>query len=413
METTQLWLYASIPVMSALVGWGTNVLALKMTFYPVEFVGVPPIFGWQGIIPSKAEKMASKTVDLMTTKLVGVDEVFGRLDPERIVDAIRPQVEDLLHEVIDDVVLEQTPKLWRHVPEALRQEILNKASEDANAVILESFRDVQDEIEDLLDIKRMSIRELMRDKSFLNRIFLECGAQEFVFIERSGLIFGFVFGLIQMTAWYFYQGDWLLPAVGFFVGWATNFLALKMIFEPLRPRRIAGWTWQGMFLKRQEEVSEAYARLITGHIINTQNILREILHGPAADRLVVIIERHVSRAVDAYAGPNELIFNLVVGSDRHARIRERLTDRIVEAVPEDAVLAAADYAEEAMDLEQTMRSRLEALPPEEFVGLLRPIFQGGRVEAHPGGRDPGHGRGRLPAAGGLWRLVVTTRARHR
>ena len=52
----------SIPVIGAIVGWGTNVVALKMTFYPLEFTGISPYLGWQGIIPAKAESMAARTV---------------------------------------------------------------------------------------------------------------------------------------------------------------------------------------------------------------------------------------------------------------------------------------------------------------------------------------------------------------
>ena len=48
----------SIPIVAALVAWATNWVAVQMTFYPIEFFGVRPFFGWQGIIPSKAEKMA-------------------------------------------------------------------------------------------------------------------------------------------------------------------------------------------------------------------------------------------------------------------------------------------------------------------------------------------------------------------
>lgn len=29
-ESDSVWLYVSIPIISALVGWGTNVVALKM-----------------------------------------------------------------------------------------------------------------------------------------------------------------------------------------------------------------------------------------------------------------------------------------------------------------------------------------------------------------------------------------------
>ena len=76
-----------MPLMSGIVGWGTNWLALKMTFYPLEFqpsftklYQIPDspfgLFGWQGIIPAKAEKMARKSVRLMTEKLLDVKSIF-------------------------------------------------------------------------------------------------------------------------------------------------------------------------------------------------------------------------------------------------------------------------------------------------------------------------------------------------
>jgi hypothetical protein len=36
------WIVLLIPLISALVGWFTNVVAIKMMFHPVEFVGIPP-----------------------------------------------------------------------------------------------------------------------------------------------------------------------------------------------------------------------------------------------------------------------------------------------------------------------------------------------------------------------------------
>ena len=51
-----VWLYFVIPVISGFVGWFTNVLALHMTFYPLDFKGVKiwqpegqpfGFFGWQ------------------------------------------------------------------------------------------------------------------------------------------------------------------------------------------------------------------------------------------------------------------------------------------------------------------------------------------------------------------------------
>ena len=66
---SSLYLYLLMPFISGVVGWATNVIALKMTFYPIEFLGPKlwqpegqpfGLFGWQGIIPAKAAQMAAK-----------------------------------------------------------------------------------------------------------------------------------------------------------------------------------------------------------------------------------------------------------------------------------------------------------------------------------------------------------------
>ena len=36
----EVWKFLIMPFMSGLVGYGTNWLALKMTFYPLEFFGI-------------------------------------------------------------------------------------------------------------------------------------------------------------------------------------------------------------------------------------------------------------------------------------------------------------------------------------------------------------------------------------
>ncbi|MCB0293920.1 MAG: hypothetical protein KDG51_01490, partial [Calditrichaeota bacterium] len=82
----EFWKYLSIPVVAALVGWGTNWLAVKMTFYPVEPLGKPPFLGWQGIIPSKAAKMGAVTADSTLSRLGTLQELLNRMDPETIAD---------------------------------------------------------------------------------------------------------------------------------------------------------------------------------------------------------------------------------------------------------------------------------------------------------------------------------------
>ena len=80
----------------------------------------------------------------------------------------------------------------------------------------------------------------------------------------SGLWFGFLLGMIQLAVALLWDNPWTLSFGGLIVGLATNWLALKWIFEPVNPTPIVGnLVLQGLFLRRQKEVSAGtYHRIV-------------------------------------------------------------------------------------------------------------------------------------------------------
>ena len=114
-DNQSLLIYLAIPITSALVGWLTNVVAIKMTFYPLNFIGIKPI-GWQGIIPSKAAKMSSISVDLWTSKLINVKELFAKINPDKVAKEMRPEFDRIAKEIMDEIMEEQAPEVWSRVP---------------------------------------------------------------------------------------------------------------------------------------------------------------------------------------------------------------------------------------------------------------------------------------------------------
>ncbi|RLD67474.1 MAG: hypothetical protein DRI95_04725, partial [Bacteroidetes bacterium] len=181
--------YLIIPFISGFVGWFTNVIALKMTFYPLEYIGIRP-FGWQGIIPSKATKMAKISVDMMTSKLVSVTDVFSRLSPERIEEEIQPAIRAMAKQITNEVMEAQASVLWNSLPDKSKKSVIRIIEAELPRVIKELMEDIKINIEDILDIKSLAISALMEDKALINHIFLSVGNKEFKFIEHSGFYFG-------------------------------------------------------------------------------------------------------------------------------------------------------------------------------------------------------------------------------
>lgn len=370
----QWWLYVAIPLISAAVGYITNMIALEMMFKPLEFIGIKPIFGWQGIVPRKAEVMASIAVDTITNKLITAREITDRIDAEEVGRLLAEPLKPVIEDVVYDMISTHNPTVWNTMPALARQQIMKRAHKAAPKIATAVIQKFQQDSEEMLDVKDMVIRNLKKDKALLNRIFLDVGEPEFKFVARSGAYFGFLFGIPQMLLFLIYPANWVLPLFGLLVGYATNWIALKIIFEPREPVRVGLIKIQGLFLKRQAEVAEQYASLISDEILTPQNMADAVLNGPHSDRLDEVLAREVKRAIDDSVGITMPVVTAAIGSESYRRMKETA----VEASAKRAgtlMKHVDDYLKESVDLKNTLSSRLAALSPKEFEGLLRPAFQ--------------------------------------
>ncbi|MFT4980281.1 MAG: uncharacterized membrane protein YheB (UPF0754 family) [Bacteroidia bacterium] len=366
--------YLAIPIISGLVGWGTNWLAIQMTFYPIEFVGIKPFLGWQGIVPSKAGKMAEKSVDLMTSKLIDVQALFEKIEPKRVAADLQPGLEKMARQMIDEVMKKEAGLMWLATPNLVKETIYKQAVSQMPAVAEEMMLDVRDNIEEFLDIKGLVVEHLTADKLLTNEIFLKCGEEEFKFIRTSGLYFGFLFGIIQAIVWFFNDSWWLLPVGGLIVGWATNWLALKMIFNPKKEINFLGIKIHGLFIKRQNEVAAEYSKIVSSKILTVERMFERIFRGKASDKMITILQGHVKRAIDDQIGISRNIYQIFAGTKKYDELKDMAATRFVESLPH-SINRTFEYAEDVLDLETTMREKMAGLPPDEFEAVLRPAFQ--------------------------------------
>lgn len=372
-SNVQYWLMFSIPVMAALVGWGTNLLAIKMTFYPLEFFGKKPI-GWQGIIPSKAAKVAGKVVDLLMTKLIDLETLFEQIEPEQVAKEMKPKLKELSEQIINQTMSKHLPIVWAMVPQKTKNNIYADAEKQFPSIIINMMSAIKGNIHTVLNVRQMVVNDLVKNKSLLNELFLKCGAEEFQFIGRSGLYFGFAFGILQMLLWFYFDYWWLLPLGGLLIGYATNWLALKLIFRPRNPVNLGFYKVQGLFIKRQNEVSKEYAKIIAEQVLTVPKMFDYALKEGPSDLLANLMATNISSGIDKAAGLNKHLIKFTAGSQTYNDLRDLATEQFVQELPKHVHLIF-NYANDALDLEQTLAEKMMDLPPDEYEGTLRPAFQ--------------------------------------
>lgn len=363
-------LYSTIPIIAGLLNWATNYLAVKMIFYPINFVGIKfrtwpeqpfGVIGWTGIVPVKAASMAQRMVRMVTSKLIDVEAVGRRVDATRITELLAPALPRATQRIADQL----------GVGLALRDPFLRRAVQtEAQDFVVGFTNRMHDNINEIMDLEGMVVRAMVKDKKLLVELFQECGEKELKYVIRSGLYFGFLLGIFQMMVWVVWDPWWSLAVGGMVVGYLTNFFAIKSIFEPVQPVQVGPWKIQGLFLTRQYEVSEKFAKFLRSKVLTAEQMWEEILNGSRRGAFDKLLTDYINEY--ARQGTAGIVTSVIP--------RKALQRLPIVALPElrkflvEEQAAMCPYMNEVLLLEDEMREKMRMMSSEEFEGVLHPIF---------------------------------------
>jgi len=376
--------YLSLPVVSVLFTYGHIWLALWMTFYPTKFFGIkgcqipeqPFGLGWQGIIPSKARKMATIWINKITTNLLPLEDIFSRVPPEKVLEEIKEPLAEEIKKVLHELADAEAPDAWKLMPDMVKEELVIKFTEALPVTVTKLMSRMLEDLDSVFDVEEFVVESVLHDLPILADAFLHSGYPEVCFIRDCGAKMGLFFGVVQMLQQFFYPAGWLLPVFGVVVGLFTNWLALFMTFSPVRPISLFGGriVLQGCFLKRQDAFAGGYAKYFVDHFANTRRLLPGIVVGSRSDRLCGIIHEEMQAAFDESAQSVRPILKFAGYEPDYARLKRLGIEKMCDRLPELFMKAEA-CIDLHMDVEKTMTERVKAMDVADFEQLLHPIFQ--------------------------------------
>ncbi|MGW4773286.1 DUF445 domain-containing protein [Nocardia sp. NPDC004278] len=372
------WIYLSMPLIAGGIGWFTKLIAIEMMFRPLEFVGVRlgriPL-GWQGMLPRQAEKMAGIAYDMISTNLLQPQELFDRLDADRLIKEVEAPMRRAVDDVVRSMAIDYYPGLWEAMPELTRHAVIGLIQSETPKYAVAAIEDAKRDIVRLFDLRAMVISNLTADKALLNRMMRDIAGAQMTMIPKIGFWFGLLIGVGQAIMWALFREPWLMPVFGFVNGWITDYIGLQMLFRPHEPKRYFGiFTWHGLFAKNRHELIPQYAHLIAAELLTPDKIVDAILKGPAADRVFELAAKYVDRAADAAPSLAKPLVTLTVGTDRWRELKATAAERVF-AYAEATTQQAHAYTMQAMDIENTVIERMGELSPAQFENLLRPAVK--------------------------------------
>ncbi|MGO4257578.1 DUF445 family protein [Marmoricola sp. RAF53] len=367
-------IYLSMPFVAAFVGYTTKLLFLQMMYRPLEFRGIG-WFGWQGIVPRRAGKVAATTIDILTEKLLRPEELLDKFDAQQALEELREPLEATVDSIARELAEQFRPGLWDSLPEAGRRAVLARVHAQAPEITENLLAEIRSDLPRYVDLKYLTVTTLVRNKEQLNDLMKTIGGRAMGFVRRSGIWFGFAIGLVQMVAWGFFQNPWIMPVFGFSVGFLSDWLALTMLFRPHETQRYLGLIpFQGILHQQREQITRDYAQILAKDLFAPDVLFDGILNGPTADKLFDTLQREISAAIDAQTGIARPLVVLAVGTRRYGALKATLSQMLVERLPQ-SLDVVSDYATRTLDIENTIVEKMSALDSEQYEAILRPVFK--------------------------------------
>ncbi|MFP3946823.1 MAG: DUF445 domain-containing protein [Archaeoglobaceae archaeon] len=184
-------IYFIPPILGCFIGYVTNVVAVKMLFYPKKPVNILGL-KIQGLVPARSKELSERIMDTLS-------ELLTKDDLEYIIDRAiaRTYIESRIRKKVDEV-LENT--VLSVFSKTIKKGYVVDRISSSIAKYVENF--TKDAVSKNL-VNNIDIRELVAKKAAeisdeeIEEIFLKFAARELRFIEISGAVLGLIIGSFQ------------------------------------------------------------------------------------------------------------------------------------------------------------------------------------------------------------------------
>lgn len=185
-----------LAAIGGIIGWITNLLAIKMLFRPFQPVNIPLInFKIQGLIPKRKAEIAKSIGETVETELLSVEEIIDKLVKSNNRAAILLILKDKITMIVSDRLPFVIPSVFKNM---ILRYINGVIDEEGDKIITEFIEDVITKT--TTDIK---ISKMIEDKinnfemEELESIAIKTVKAELKHIEILGGILGFIIGIFQ------------------------------------------------------------------------------------------------------------------------------------------------------------------------------------------------------------------------
>lgn len=168
---------------------------------------------------------------------------------------------------------------------------------------------------------------------------------------------------------------WLLiiPVISAFIGWVTNWVAIKMLFHPREPKKFLGITFHGIFPKRQQQFAEKLGKLVSEEFLSFNDIEQKISSPENLKKIMPMIENHIDDFLRHKLSEQMPVLSMFIGDKTINSLKEVFMKELEILFPQVMKQYAGNLKAE-LDLEHIVIQKVSNFSSDKLEEILYQIM---------------------------------------
>lgn len=168
---------------------------------------------------------------------------------------------------------------------------------------------------------------------------------------------------------------WLLsiPVISAFIGWVTNWVAIKMLFHPKKAVTVLGITIQGIFPKRQQQFAQQLGKLVSRELLSFGDIEQKITSTDNLKRIMPEVEKHVDLFLREKLSDAFPVISMFIGERTINELKQLFMTELERIFP-IIMKGYMKNLQQELDLEQIVTDKVASFSSDKLESILYGIM---------------------------------------
>ncbi|WP_431216735.1 DUF445 domain-containing protein [Puia sp. P3] len=166
-------------------------------------------------------------------------------------------------------------------------------------------------------------------------------------------------------AWWFYT----IPFISAFIHWLTIWMALKLLFHPRQPKKILGFTLQGVFPKKQRQIAESLGKIVGQELLSFGDIEQTITNPDNVRKILPLAEEHIDNFLRNKLKESMPMIAMFIGDKTISQLKAVFMQELEELFPVIMKNYVANLRND-LDLERIVVDKIAGFSNDRLEAML-------------------------------------------